>query len=66
MGMSFAILENLIPNYPMPTHQPHSLADYMIATAMDIPDIETVMVKKGRPSHPSLSNFSASKPPAPP
>jgi CO/xanthine dehydrogenase Mo-binding subunit len=45
MGMSFAILENLIPNYPMPTNQPHSLADYMIATAMDIPDIETVMVE---------------------
>jgi CO/xanthine dehydrogenase Mo-binding subunit len=45
MGMSFAILENLIPNYPMPTHQPHSLADYRIATAMDIPDIETVMVE---------------------
>jgi CO/xanthine dehydrogenase Mo-binding subunit len=45
MGMSWAILENLVPHYPLRTHQPHSLGDYMIATAMDIPDIETVMVE---------------------
>lgn len=45
MGMSFAILENLIPNYPLPFGQPHTLGDYMIPTAMDIPNIETVMVE---------------------
>jgi CO/xanthine dehydrogenase Mo-binding subunit len=45
MGMSWATLENLCPNYPLPTHQPHSLGDYMIATTMDIPDLETVMVE---------------------
>ena len=45
MGMSFAILENLIPNYPLPFGQPHTLGDYMIPTAMDIPNIETVMLE---------------------
>jgi CO/xanthine dehydrogenase Mo-binding subunit len=45
MGMSWAILENLVPHYPLPTHQPHSLGDYMIATTMDIPNIETAMVE---------------------
>jgi CO/xanthine dehydrogenase Mo-binding subunit len=45
MGMSWAVLENLCPDYPLPTHQPHSLANYMIATTMDIPDLETVMVE---------------------
>jgi CO/xanthine dehydrogenase Mo-binding subunit len=45
MGMSWAVLENLIPHYPMPDGQPHSLGDYMIATAMDIPAVETVMLE---------------------
>lgn len=45
MGMSFAILENLIPNYPLPAGQPHTLGNYMIPTAMDIPNIETVMLE---------------------
>lgn len=45
MGVSWAILENLCPNYPLSTNQPHSLANYMIATTMDIPDLETVMVE---------------------
>ena len=43
--LSFAIFQNLCPNYPLPTNQPYSLASYMIAAAMDIPDIETVMVE---------------------
>jgi len=45
MGMSWAVLENLIPHYPMPDGQPRSLGDYMIATAMDIPAVETVMLE---------------------
>lgn len=45
MGMSWATLENLYPQYPSPKFQPRSLGQYMIATTMDIPDIQTVMVE---------------------
>jgi len=45
MGMSWATLENLYPNYPSPKYQPRSLGQYTIASAMDIPEIETVMVE---------------------
>ena len=45
MGMSWAVLENLYPNYPDPKHQPRGFNQYMIATTMDIPEIATEMVE---------------------
>ena len=40
MGMSWAILETLYPHYPEPKFRPRSFGQYMIATAMDIPEID--------------------------
>lgn len=45
MGTSWATLENLYPHYPSPKYQPRSLGQYAIASAMDIPEIETIMVE---------------------
>ncbi|MBW2283804.1 MAG: xanthine dehydrogenase family protein molybdopterin-binding subunit [Deltaproteobacteria bacterium] len=52
MGMGWATLENLYPHYPSPKFQPRSLGQYMLATTMDIPDIETVMVECPSPEGP--------------
>jgi CO/xanthine dehydrogenase Mo-binding subunit len=52
MGMSWATLENLYPFYPSPKFQPRSLGQYMIATTMDIPHIETTMVECPSPVGP--------------
>ena len=40
MGMSWALLENLYPNYPSQKYQARNFGDYIIATAMDFPVIE--------------------------
>ena len=45
MGMSFAVLENIYPDYPERTRQPRDLSQYMLMTAMDIPEVETEMVE---------------------
>ena len=45
MGMSWAVLENLYPNYPDPKHQPRDFSQYMLTTAMDIPELTTEMVE---------------------
>lgn len=45
MGMSWATLETLYPYYPEPKFRPRSFSQYMIATAMDIPEIHTEMVE---------------------
>lgn len=45
MGMSWAILENLYPNYPEPQHQPRDFSQYSLISAMDIPELETEMVE---------------------
>ncbi|MEJ2589570.1 MAG: molybdopterin-dependent oxidoreductase [Deltaproteobacteria bacterium] len=52
MGMSWATLEHLYPQYPSPKFQPRSLGEYMIATAMDVPDIETFMLECPSPLGP--------------
>jgi CO/xanthine dehydrogenase Mo-binding subunit len=52
MGMSWATLENLYPHYPSPKFQPRSLGQYMLATTMDVPDMETVMVECPSPEGP--------------
>jgi len=52
MGMSWATLENLYPQYPSPNFQPRSLGEYMIATSMDVPNIETFMVECPSPHGP--------------
>ncbi|TRZ77799.1 MAG: xanthine dehydrogenase family protein molybdopterin-binding subunit [Deltaproteobacteria bacterium] len=68
MGMSWAILENLYPDYPSPKFQPRSLGEYMISTAMDIPEIETVIVECPSPEGPwgakGIGEMTAN-PPAP-
>jgi CO/xanthine dehydrogenase Mo-binding subunit len=45
MGMSWATLETLYPHYPEPKFRPRSFGQYMIATAMDIPQVATEMVE---------------------
>jgi len=45
MGLSWSTLEHLYPNYPSPKHEARSLADYMIATIMDIPELYTEMIE---------------------
>ena len=39
MGTSWALLENLYPNYPSQKHQGRSFGDYIIATALDVPNM---------------------------
>jgi len=45
MGISWALLENLYPNYPSNKHQGRSFNDYLIATAMDVPNIESEILE---------------------
>jgi len=45
MGMSWSVLENLYPNYPDPKYQPRGFGQYMIATAMDMPELATEMLE---------------------
>jgi CO/xanthine dehydrogenase Mo-binding subunit len=45
MGMSWAILENLYPNYPDPKHEPRDFSQYSLITAMDTPQLMTEMVE---------------------
>ncbi len=52
MGMGWATRENLYPHYPSPKIQHRSRGQYMLATTMDIPDIETVMVECPSPEGP--------------
>ncbi len=45
MGMSYAVMENLYPNYPSQKHQARSFDDYMIPTTMDIPEVSSTMLE---------------------
>ena len=45
MGMSWAILEDIYPDYPNPTRQPRDFSQYSLITAMDIPELATEMVE---------------------
>lgn len=45
MGMSWAVLETVYPDYPERTRQPRDFSQYMLITAMDIPEVETEMVE---------------------
>jgi CO/xanthine dehydrogenase Mo-binding subunit len=40
MGMGAALMENLYPYYPSLDWAPRTLGEYVIPTAMDVPDIE--------------------------
>lgn len=67
MGMSWATLENLYPQYPSPSFQPRSLGEYMIASSMDVPNIETFMVECPSPHGPfgakGIGEMTANPPP---
>ncbi len=45
MGMSWSILEDIYPDYPEPSRQPRDFSQYMLVTAMDIPEVKTEMVE---------------------
>lgn len=45
MGMSWAVWENLYPNYPDPKNEPRDFSQYMLITAMDVPQLQTEMVE---------------------
>jgi CO/xanthine dehydrogenase Mo-binding subunit len=45
MGTSWALMEQLYPHYPSHKHQARSFSDYMIATAMDVPKLESRIVE---------------------
>lgn len=45
MGTSWALMERLYPHYPSHKHQARSFGDYMIATTMDVPKLESVLVE---------------------
>ena len=45
MGLGGALMENLMPFYPLQSEQPETLGDYIIPTAVDIPAIESVILE---------------------
>lgn len=63
MGLGYAIMENLTPNYPSVYGQPTSYRDYLIPTAVDVPELVPVIVEKPCPIGPfgakGLGEFTA-------
>ena len=45
MGMAHALMETVFPYYPSLDHHTGSFAEYIIPTAMDIPEIESVVLE---------------------
>lgn len=45
MGMSHALWESTAPDFPATTHHPSTFNDYTLPTAMDIPQIESVVLE---------------------
>jgi CO/xanthine dehydrogenase Mo-binding subunit len=45
MGMGHALMETVFPYYPSQAHHTGSFSEYMIPTAMDVPEIETVVLE---------------------
>ncbi|GIK64537.1 MAG: aldehyde oxidase [Chloroflexota bacterium] len=45
MGMSHALMETVFPYYPALDHHTYSFGEYIIPTALDIPEIESVVLE---------------------
>ena len=45
MGLGAALMENLFPYYPSMDWQPQTLGEYVIPTAVDVPEIQEVIVE---------------------
>lgn len=45
MGMAHALMESVFPYYPASDHHPGSFSDYLIPTAMDVPEIASVVLE---------------------
>ncbi len=45
MGVGAALMENLFPYYPSMDWQPQNYGDYLIPTAVDVPQIESVILE---------------------
>lgn len=45
MGMAHALMESVFPYYPSLDHHPGSFSEYLIPTALDVPEIESVVLE---------------------
>ena len=45
MGLGDALMEQLYPNYPTLEGQPETLGDYIIPTALDVPDMQSEIIE---------------------
>jgi CO/xanthine dehydrogenase Mo-binding subunit len=45
MGMAHTLMESVFPYYPSADHQAGSFADYLIPTALDVPEIQSVVLE---------------------
>jgi CO/xanthine dehydrogenase Mo-binding subunit len=45
MGMAHALMESVFPYYPSLDHHPGSFSEYLIPTAMDVPEIQSVVLE---------------------
>jgi CO/xanthine dehydrogenase Mo-binding subunit len=45
MGMAHTLMESVFPYYPSTDHQAGSFADYLLPTALDVPEIQSVVLE---------------------
>jgi CO/xanthine dehydrogenase Mo-binding subunit len=45
MGMSHTLMESVFPYYPALDHHTRSFAEYLIPTALDLPEIQSVVLE---------------------
>jgi CO/xanthine dehydrogenase Mo-binding subunit len=45
MGMAHTLMESVFPYYPSTDHQASSFADYILPTALDVPEIQSVVLE---------------------